>query len=120
MQGKLLSCEFYHSIYTVLLSFFGVVNTHFPFRWILFRKFLPSGLVVLREFSFFRRTVLIPLPSKELNLSLSILAHKESSVTPITKMSLNTEFSSSPNSQSLEKFYNYVINSSKLWPSFCK
>ena len=45
IQGKLLSCEFCHSIYTVLVSFFLVVNTFLSLSWILWSKFLPPVLL---------------------------------------------------------------------------
>ena len=31
MQGGFLLCEYYHGIYTVLLPFWEIVNTYFPF-----------------------------------------------------------------------------------------
>ena len=118
MQGKLLSCKFYHSIYTVLLSFFRVANTYFPFCWTLFRKFSPPVLVLLREFSFVWRTALIPFSRVKFGY-LSILSFKESSVTLTTTMSLIREFFSFPHSKSLKKIFNCVMNSSNLWPTFC-
>ena len=58
------------SIYIVLLSFLGLASTCFTFYQILLCKSLPLVLVLLREYLFFRQTVLMLLPSQELNLAL--------------------------------------------------
>ena len=45
IQGKLLSCEFYDGIYTVLVSFFLVASNFLSFSWILLSKLLPPVLL---------------------------------------------------------------------------
>ena len=88
--------------------FFCVANTCFRFCQILFCKLQPPVLVIFRKFLFGWRTVLMLLPSQELNGSLSTIFLKDLSITSTTTMSLIIEFFSSLNSQTRDNFFNWV------------